>query len=145
MGDEMGLGKTIQALAVATHLSNQGQTHCLVISPLSVLENWKREIEKWTNIKCFVFRGDKAIKEQNLSKWEESGGILLTNYSHCRILKESRKNIDIDFAIVDEAHLIKNPATKRSKNVNALIKNCKYKLLMTGTALENRLDEMINF
>ncbi|MDK6914122.1 SNF2-related protein, partial [Escherichia coli] len=83
-------------------------------------------------------------KEQNLSKWEESGGILLTNYSHCRILKESRKNIDIDFAIVDEAHLIKNPATKRSKNVNALIKNCKYKLLMTGTALENRLDEMIN-
>ncbi|MEX1371211.1 DEAD/DEAH box helicase [Lactobacillus gasseri] len=144
LGDEMGLGKTIQALAVATHLSNQGQTHCLVISPLSVLENWKREIEKWTNIKCFVFRGDKAIKEQNLSKWEESGGILLTNYSHCRILKESRKNIDIDFAIVDEAHLIKNPATKRSKNVNALIKNCKYKLLMTGTALENRLDEMIN-
>ena len=42
LGDEMGLGKTIQALAVATHLSNQGYNHCLVISPLSVLENWRR-------------------------------------------------------------------------------------------------------
>lgn len=144
LGDEMGLGKTIQALAVATHLSNQGYNHCLVISPLSVLENWRREIEKWTNIKCFVFRGDKTTKEQNLLKWEESGGILLTNYSQCRILKESRKNLDFDFAIVDEAHLIKNPATQRSKNVNALIKNYNYKLLMTGTVLENRLNEMIN-
>ena len=144
LGDEMGLGKTIQALAVATHLSNQGYKHCLVISPLSVLENWKREIEKWTNLKCFVFRGKKAIKEQNLAQWKEEGGILLTNYSHCGILKDSGEDLDFDFAIVDEAHLIKNPATKRSKNVSALIKNCKYKLLMTGTALENRLDEMIN-
>ena len=144
LGDEMGLGKTIQALAVATHLSNQGKNRCLVVSPLSVLENWRREIEKWTNLKCFVFRGNKATKEQNLAKWEETGGILLTNYSQCGILKESREKIDFDFAIVDEAHLIKNPSTKRSKNVNDLIKNCDYKLLMTGTALENRINEMIN-
>lgn len=144
LGDEMGLGKTIQALAVATHLSNQGKNRCLVVSPLSVLENWRREIEKWTNLNCFVFRGNKATKEQNLAKWEETGGILLTNYSQCGILKESREKIDFDFAIVDEAHLIKNPSTKRSKNVNDLIKNCDYKLLMTGTALENRINEMIN-
>lgn len=144
LGDEMGLGKTIQALAVATHLSNQGYKHCLVISPLSVLENWKREIEKWTNLKCFVFRGKKAIKEQNLAQWKEEGGILLTNYSHCGILRESEEDLDCNFAIVDEAHLIKNPTTKRSKNVSALIKDCNYKLLMTGTALENRIDEMIN-
>ncbi|CCI80976.1 DEAD/DEAH box helicase [Lactobacillus hominis] len=144
LGDEMGLGKTIQALAVATHLSNQGKNRCLVVSPLSVLENWRREIEKWTNLKCFVFRGNKATKEQNLAKWEETGGILLTNYSQCGILKESREKIDFDFAIVDEAHLIKNPSTKRSKNVNDLIKNCDYKLLMTGTALENRINEMFN-
>lgn len=144
LGDEMGLGKTIQALAVATHLSNQGYKHCLVISPLSVLENWKREIEKWTNLKCFVFRGKKAIKEQNLAHWKEEGGILLTNYSHCGILRESEEDLDCNFAIVDEAHLIKNPTTKRSKNVSDLIKDCNYKLLMTGTALENRIDEMIN-
>lgn len=144
LGDEMGLGKTIQALAVATHLSNRGYKHCLVISPLSVLENWKREIEKWTNLRCFVFRGKKAVKEQNLAHWKEEGGILLTNYSHCGILRESEEKLDCNFAIVDEAHLIKNPTTQRSQNVDALIKDCKYKLLMTGTALENRIDEMIN-
>ena len=55
LGDEMGLGKTIQALAVANHLFQNHKKQIVIILPLSVLENWKRETQKWTNLPVYRF------------------------------------------------------------------------------------------
>ncbi|AOV07755.1 hypothetical protein BI350_09580 [Sporosarcina ureilytica] len=55
LGDEMGLGKTIQALALINHLFENDAKYSIVVCPLSVLANWKREIEQHSDLKTFFF------------------------------------------------------------------------------------------
>lgn len=140
LGDEMGLGKTIQGIAMINHLYLDNNKHSIVVSPLSVLANWKREIEKWSDLPTYIYRGD--LRRISLNKWQEQGGILLTNFEQTHHLVNDDKLKQLDLIIVDEAHYIKNEATKRAKNVNALAKKSKYHLYMTGTPIENRLEEM---
>lgn len=140
LGDEMGLGKTIQAISVANHLYHQQKKRIIVLSPLSVLENWNREVQKWSKLPTFIYRGIE--KEQSLEKWRESGGILLTNYEQAKYLLEGVKKSNLDFLIVDEAHYIKNPEAQRTRHAVALSRLATFKLFMSGTPLENRLKEM---
>lgn len=140
LGDEMGLGKTIQGIAMINHLYLDNKKRSIVVSPLSVLANWKREIEKWSDLPTYVYRGD--LRETSLNKWKKQGGILLTNFEQTHHLVNDGKFRKLDLIIVDEAHYIKNDATKRAKNINALAKKSEYHLYMTGTPIENRLDEM---
>lgn len=139
LGDEMGLGKTIQALAVANHLDQKGQRQGLILAPLSVLYNWQREIEKWTSLKCHIYR--EKNRPRALRNWQRQGGLLLTNYEQCAKL-EDQVHDKIDLLIVDEAHMIKNPKAQRTQKVLALAEATPYVLLMTGTPLENKLGEM---
>src|SRR5699024_1838638 len=76
LGDEMGLGKTIQALAIINHLSQNKQIYSIVVCPLSVLANWKREIEQHTQLDNFIFHGNH--RDNEFSRWKEEKGILLT-------------------------------------------------------------------
>lgn len=139
LGDEMGLGKTIQALAMINHLDQNGQHYSLVVCPLSILANWKREIYQHSNLKAHIFHGHK--RDEEFAKWREEKGILLTTYEHTlRMDKESLQGLDI--LIVDEAHFIKNPGAKRSQSVYELSAIAEYVLYMSGTPLENRLEEM---
>ena len=140
LGDEMGLGKTIQAIGVANHLFQSGKKHIIIVSPLSVLENWNREVQKWSKLKTYIYRG--TGRTSKYEKWRNNGGILLTNYEQCKKLAEENDEETIDFLVVDEAHYIKNPETKRTISVTALVRLAEYKLFMTGTPLENRLVEM---
>lgn len=140
LGDEMGLGKTIQAIGVANHLFQNGKKHIIIVSPLSVLENWNREVTKWSQLKTYIYRG--TGKSKKYEKWYENGGVLLTNYEQCKKLVEESNNELFDFLVVDEAHYIKNPETRRTISVTTLAKLAEYKLFMTGTPLENRLIEM---
>ncbi|WP_282919992.1 DEAD/DEAH box helicase [Ignavigranum ruoffiae] len=140
LGDQMGLGKTIQALATANHLLNNGKKHIITIIPLSVLANWEREINKWSNIPIFIFRGQK--RSESLKQWINKGGILLTNFEQTHYLLKNANTFKVDLVIVDEAHYIKNPEAKRTKNTNQLAEKAEYNLFMSGTPLENRLNEM---
>ena len=138
LGDEMGLGKTIQALALINHLYQHDQKYSIVVCPLSVLANWRREIELHSDLKVFIFHGND--RELAYTRWEEEQGILLTTYEQTFHID---KNHLLNHAlIVDEAHYIKNPAAKRSKSVYQLAKISEYVLFMSGTPLENRLEEM---
>lgn len=140
LGDEMGLGKTIQAIGVANHLYQIGKKHIIIVSPLSVLENWNREVKKWSQLKTYIYRG--VGKSKKYEQWYENGGVLLTNYEQCKKLVEDSNEKPFDFLVVDEAHYIKNPETRRTISVATLAKFAEYKLFMTGTPLENRLIEM---
>ena len=139
LGDEMGLGKTIQALAAIAHLKSKGKTHFLVVCPASVLVNWKRETEKHTDIPCTIIHG--LDKEFEFEQWKAQGGIGITNYES--LAKLARK-LDFNFGIlvVDEAHMVKNPEAQRTKALIACSKRTNRILYMTGTPLENRVDEM---
>lgn len=143
LGDEMGLGKTMQAIAMMNHLHKQGKHHSLVVVPLSIMANWKREIRKWSSLEVFVYHGSNGYRqrEQALSDWKEQGGVLLTTYHHTlRFEREDMKKLTC--LVVDEAHQIKNPSAKRSQRIYKISDIADYILYMTGTPIENRLDEM---
>ncbi len=140
LGDEMGLGKTVQAIAAMTALRNQGGTHFLVICPASVLTNWCREIQKFSDLPVIKIHG-----LERLSQWEQwlhEGGVGVTTYETTGYLKPEEA-FRYTMLVVDEAHYIKNPQAQRTKNTVALSRHADHLLFMTGTALENRVDEML--
>ena len=140
LGDEMGLGKTIQAIAAMNHLYQGGSKHSMVLCPLSVLPNWSHEIRQWSSLPVHIYRG--YSRERELENWLVKGGVLLTNFEQTKhLLKRSRLQ-KIDCLVVDEAHNLKNPKAQRTRDVEKLSEYCEFILLMTGTPIENRLDEM---
>lgn len=139
LGDEMGLGKTIQAMAMINHLRLEGKDHAIVVCPLSVIANWKREIEKFSGLKVFIFHGKG--REEAFESWKRESGVMLTTYGHAGKLDKDEIT-ELDILIVDVAHFVKNPDARRSQSVYELGEGTEYVLYMSGTPLENRLSEM---
>lgn len=140
LGDEMGLGKTVQAIATMVALRNQGETHFIVVCPASVLINWCREIEKFCDIQAIKVHG--STRTSGMKDWLNSGGIAVTTYETTSVF-ELPKSLKCGLVVVDEAHYIKNPEAKRTVNTKRLCEHADRLLFMTGTALENNIDEMI--
>jgi SNF2 family DNA or RNA helicase len=140
LGDDMGLGKTVQVLAAMCHLHANGSRHFFVVAPNSVLVNWQREVEKHTELKSYLAHG--ADREQAIKRWAKSGGIAITSYSTLPKLIHLIKNVD--FLAVDEAHYAKNPEAQRTIAIGQIGRQAKYVSLMTGTALENKVEELQN-
>ncbi|MCR5727682.1 MAG: DEAD/DEAH box helicase [Lachnospiraceae bacterium] len=141
LGDEMGLGKTIQALASIVHLRNVGMTHFLVICPASVIINWCREIESKSDLN--VIKIHATFKDLAFTKWKEEGGVAVTNYESLAGLINMEPEFRIGMVVVDEAHYVKNESAKRSKNVMDICTHTDRILFMTGTPIENNVDEML--
>ena len=141
LGDEMGLGKTIQAIATMVSLRNTGATHFAVVCPASVLTNWCREIINHSKLKPTEIHGRNRKKA--FQSWLETGGVAVTTYETVGNF-EFDKDFMFDLLVVDEAHYIKNPLAKRTINTIKFGEHAKRKLFMTGTALENKVDEMVN-
>ena len=142
LGDEMGLGKTIEAIAAMVALRNQNRSYFIVICPASVLINWEREIKKHSDLTTYIIHGNDSFN--NLSHWEYQGGVAIATYESIKFFSALSIDTKIDLLVVDEAHYIKNPKTERTKNCTKLCQISDYILLMTGTPLENNLEEMLN-
>lgn len=140
LGDEMGLGKTVQAIAAMVSLKNVGETRFLVVCPASVLENWCREIRKHSKLRVTKVHGRDGSSA--LNSWVKSGGAAVTTYETTKKLQLD-ESFSYGLAVVDEAHYIKNPEAARSKNTLRLLEKANRVVLMTGTALENKVEEMI--
>ncbi|MBR4439505.1 MAG: DEAD/DEAH box helicase [Clostridia bacterium] len=138
LGDEMGLGKTIEAIGTMVSLRNGGQTHFVVVCPASVLINWEREIQKHSDLSCRVLHG--ADFDSNLAEWENNGGVAILNYESAGRFVSERP---IALTVVDEAHYIKNCETQRTRSTAEILSRSQRRLFMTGTPLENRLEEMV--
>ena len=140
LGDEMGLGKTVQAIASLTHLRNKGEKYFMVISPLSVLTNWSREIEKFSDLSFIKIYGND--KQESFSYWLNHGGVALTTYETLSSLNKPN-DLKIDMLIVDEAHMVKNKNAARSQKTKEYVDSSNRICYMTGTVIENNLGEMI--
>ena len=140
LGDEMGLGKTVQAIASMVSLRNTGATHFMVVCPASVLPNWCKEIAQKSRLRALKIHGEGRMRA--FREWQKSGGVAVTNFETTGYLK-LEDGFTFDMLVVDEAHYIKNSEARRTKNVTALGEHAKRILFMTGTALENKVDEMI--
>lgn len=140
LGDEMGLGKTVEAIASMVHIRNNGGSHFLVICPAGVLINWTREVYRHSDLDPIQIYG---YWYQQFKHWLKKGGVAITTYGMLKHI-ELPQNFKLDGIVVDEAHYIKNLTSQRSVYATKLIANSENALLMTGTALENKVGEMVN-
>ncbi len=139
LGDDMGLGKTMQAIAAMVSLKNSGATHFFVVCPASVIINWCREIQKFSDLSVICVHGTDAGDEGK--QWINEGGVAVTTYETLQkiVLPEEFR---FDLLVVDEAHYIKNPNAARTGHVLYFRQHTDRALFMSGTPLENRVSEM---
>ncbi|MFE0253661.1 DEAD/DEAH box helicase [Streptomyces sp. NPDC059010] len=138
LGDEMGLGKTIQAIAALAHLAGEGESHFLVVCPASVLINWTREIEKRSALRVTPLHGPD--RQEAYADWKGRGGVAVTTFDALRGFPVPGGG-ELGMLVVDEAHFVKNPQTRRTMTVSEWARHCDRVLFLTGTPMENRVEE----
>jgi SNF2 family DNA or RNA helicase len=141
IADEMGLGKTIQAIAAAIAKKEIfGFKKTLVVCPASLKEQWKDEIEKFSNEKACVIQGNPDERKDLYLK--ETCYFFIANYES--ILRDHSiiNEAGIDFLILDEAQRAKNYETKTANSLKKL--DVRHKLVITGTPIENRLIDIFS-
>lgn len=143
LADDMGLGKGVQGLASMVSLKNCGYNHFMVICPASVINNWCNEIKNKSRLKCFKAHGQ--TKKQAIKDWINTGGVVVTNFESLGGIElPSNENFKIGEIIIDEAHYIKNSMSMRTQRTIKICEKADRVVLMTGTALENNVEEMIS-
>ena len=138
LADDMGLGKTIQAIAaVEIFAKTVGVERVLIISPTSLKHQWKQEIEKFSSRDAVVVEG---LLAQRTLRYVIDSFYKITNYDVVFRDSELISKWNPDLIILDEAQRIKNWKTRTAKSVKML--KSKYAIVLTGTPLENRLEEL---
>ncbi|KAJ6593959.1 SNF2 family N-terminal domain-containing protein [Mycena capillaripes] len=163
LADEMGsysfpcLGKTIQVISFFAHLKAQGNKgpH-LVVVPSSTLENWCREFARFApSIAVQTYYAGKeervelrqTLLDTRRSKTEDGSGwdVLITTYNLAQGDERDRKffrRVEWDSCVFDEGHVLKN---FQSQRYQTLLKfGSKWRLLLTGTPLQNNLQELVS-
>lgn len=139
IGDEMGLGKTLQAITAAI-LKKQifSFSKALVITLASLKEQWKREIEKFSDEHAVVISGNAKKREELYTN--DTGLFKITNYE--AVLRDVSviSAFKPDLIILDEAQRIKNFETKTAEAVKNLPRI--HAMVLTGTPLENKLEDV---
>ncbi|MDX9786343.1 MAG: DEAD/DEAH box helicase [Desulfobacterales bacterium] len=139
IGDEMGLGKTLQAIALGILKRDVFDfTKILVITLSSLKEQWRREIERFTDEKATIVAGSQEQRRQIY--FNDQSLFKITNYEAVLrdVLILSRYKPDL--IILDEAQRIKNFSTKTADAVKQIPR--KHAVVLTGTPLENKLEDI---
>jgi SNF2 family DNA or RNA helicase len=142
----MGLGKTIQFIALALHNKNtvnspETREPVLLICPTSVVGNWKHELERFApSLKIVVHHGSERNSGKRFMSQARCHDIVISTYSLACRDEADMRGIRWSGIVLDEAQNIKNPYTKQAQAIRRLSGG--YKIALTGTPVENRLNEM---
>lgn len=150
IGNDIGTGKTLTSIVICKYLSEyENIGKCLIMLPASLATNFVADYNKFYKDNKMMCIGSKTkqkrlklFREFNLSKNVQ---FLVTNYEKCRTDYESLEKCEFDVIIVDEFHKMKNfMGAKMSINFFKLVNiwKPKYKLPMSGTAIENKLFDL---
>jgi len=139
LADEMGLGKTVQAIAACELLRQIAKIRrVLVISPASLKGEWEEQIAKFTALPARIIEGPRAAR---LRQYRQPDFFSLASYEQIRSDVTAINSILApDVIILDEAQRIKNWQTKTAISIKRL--TSPYAFVLTGTPLENRIDEI---
>ncbi|KAL2432561.1 Chromatin structure-remodeling complex subunit snf21 [Exophiala dermatitidis] len=145
LADEMGLGKTIQTISLITYLIEKKRQNgpFLVIVPLSTLTNWNLEFEKWApSVSRIVYKGPPNTRKQQQMRIRQGNfQVLLTTYEYIIKDRPVLSKIKWVHTIVDEGHRLKNAESKLSSTITQYY-TTRYRLILTGTPLQNNLPEL---
>jgi len=138
IADDMGLGKTIEAIAAVEMLARTvGLERVLIVCPTSLKHQWKQEIEKFCSRSAEVVEGFLPKREK---LYRSDSFYKITNYDVIHRDLDLIRDWAPEMIILDEAQRIKNWKTRRAQSVKKL--DSRYALVLTGTPLENRLEEL---
>jgi DNA helicase INO80 len=152
LADEMGLGKTVQSISVMAYLAEKYNVWgpFLVIAPASTLHNWQQEIAKFVpDLKTLPYWGS-AKDRKILRKFWDRKHITYTKDSPFHVLVTSYQLVVADaqyfqkirwqYMILDEAQAIKSSQSSRWKSLLGF--HCRNRLLLTGTPIQNNMQEL---
>ena len=149
LADQMGTGKTVQTTTALRILFMQGKVKkALIVVPSSLLPVWEEHLKKWAPELIFISINEK--KDLRKVLWDTKAHVYIISYDTLKAdFKENEKLLekfskDLDIVILDEAHNIKNPDTLKSKAVNFVSRNAKYRWALSGTPIQNNLFELLS-
>ena len=138
LADDMGLGKTVEALSIITSRADKGPA--FVLAPTSVCMNWYQECKRFApTLNPILFaQSDRKETINNL----KPNDLIICSYGVLQREIEDLGSVNWSTVVLDEAQAIKNMATNRSQAAMTL--KGQFKMLMTGTPIENHLGELWN-
>eukprot|EP00930_Biecheleria_cincta_P039367 TRINITY_DN27069_c0_g2_i1.p1 TRINITY_DN27069_c0_g2~~TRINITY_DN27069_c0_g2_i1.p1 ORF type:complete len:850 (-),score=172.99 TRINITY_DN27069_c0_g2_i1:24-2573(-) len=147
LADEMGLGKTLQSIALVQWLKEfkENKGPHLVVAPKSTLANWKSEFEKFApRYKVWLLVGEQEERERLAKKLKkrtkhDKTALYITNYEQIH-RNEWLQEFDWQVIIIDEGHRMKNQSSVLHQTMVKM--RCRTRLLLTGTPLQNNLNEL---
>jgi SNF2 family DNA or RNA helicase len=138
---EMGTGKTITSIAIAGRAFLNGQVkRLLILAPKSIVAVWEDEFSKFAGFpySLKVLTGTSKNKALQLKEIPDHGlEVAVLNYDSVPLIEPELLKWSPDFLICDESSKIKNPSAKMSKATHRIAKQCKYRLILTGTPIQN--------
>lgn len=143
LADDMGLGKTLQILTLLACEKAAGKAvdPMLVIAPTSVLESWRREVQRHTpSLTVLVDHGSAKVADAEFEENARSHDVVVTSYGTVSRNPERYQQLEWHRVVADEAQNIKNPGTKQSRAVRSL--HARNRIALTGTPVENRLSDL---
>lgn len=145
LADEMGLGKTFQTISLLAFLKESRgiEGPHLILAPKSTIGNWMNELKRFCpSLRCLKFLGNREERSQMIATELDPTkyNVFVTSYETCCKAKGPLNRISWNYIIIDEAHRIKNELSKLSVVVRSL--STEYRLLITGTPLQNNLKEL---
>jgi hypothetical protein len=145
LADDMGLGKTVQAIAMLVSEREEfgrdtlGPT--LVVCPMSVARQWVAEIDRFApGLRVHLHHGSDRLANEELVRKVREVDVVVTSYDIATRDVDALAEVQWDRLLMDEAQDVKNPATKRARALRML--PARRRVAMTGTPIENRLNEL---
>jgi SWI/SNF-related matrix-associated actin-dependent regulator of chromatin subfamily A member 5 len=147
----LSLGKTLQSISVLVYMheyQNSFGPHLIVV-PKSTLSNWMAELKRWApELSAVRFHGTKDEREEMARNVlcpgqrdeERSWNVCVTTYEVCNMDRNVLNKFAWSYLIIDEAHRLKNEASTFSRTIRTF--ETRYRLLLTGTPLQNNLHEL---
>lgn len=141
LADDMGLGKTLQVITFLQKLHEERRLFpSLIVLPIALIQNWENEIKQFApelSDSVYIHRGSKRLKELEALQEKQ---LIFTSYDTLKVDQLLLGQIGFECIILDEAQNIKSNASGRSRAIRAM--QGKFRLAMTGTPVENSLEEL---
>ncbi|QKS70546.1 SNF2 helicase associated domain-containing protein [Paenalkalicoccus suaedae] len=140
LADDMGLGKTLQTITFLLGKKERKDVSALIVSPSSVVYNWKKEIQRFAPSMTVLVVNGSAEERQELLATADDYDIVITSYPVLRRDVDIYEQKQFDVLILDEAQNVKNAGTKTARAVRKIKRQTSFAL--SGTPIENSLEEL---